>query len=88
MLIPTASTFSRRYYIDVINGVFVLWLRTLKMAVFETTLRPDEILTEIRVPAPKERSGGAYMKLERKVGDYAIARERLVKAKPYKKMWL
>ena len=40
---------------------------------FETTLRPDEILTEIRVPAPKERSGGAYVKLERKVGDYAIA---------------
>jgi len=40
---------------------------------FETTLRPNEVLTEIRVPAPKERSGGAYVKLERKVGDYAIA---------------
>jgi carbon-monoxide dehydrogenase medium subunit len=42
-------------------------------APFETTLRPDEILVEIRVPAPTERSGGAYCKLERKVGDYAIA---------------
>ncbi len=40
---------------------------------FETTLLPGEILTEIRVPAPGERSGGAYCKLERKVGDYAIA---------------
>lgn len=40
---------------------------------FETTLRPNEILTEIRVPAPSERSGGAYFKLERKVDDYAIA---------------
>ncbi len=40
---------------------------------FETTLHPDELLTEIRVPAPVERSGGAYFKLERKVGDYAIA---------------
>jgi carbon-monoxide dehydrogenase medium subunit len=40
---------------------------------FETALRPNEILTEIRVPAPTERSGGAYFKLERKVGDYAIA---------------
>jgi carbon-monoxide dehydrogenase medium subunit len=40
---------------------------------FETSLRPNEILTEIRVPAPTERSGGAYCKLERKVGDYAIA---------------
>jgi aerobic carbon-monoxide dehydrogenase medium subunit len=40
---------------------------------FETTLRPNELLTEIRVPAPVEGSGGAYVKLERKVGDYAIA---------------
>src|SRR5205085_1098066 len=40
---------------------------------FETTLLPNEILTEIRIPAPTERSGGAYFKLERKVGDYAIA---------------
>lgn len=40
---------------------------------FETTLQPNEILTEIRVPAPAERSGSAYVKLERKVGDYAIA---------------
>jgi carbon-monoxide dehydrogenase medium subunit len=42
-------------------------------ASFETVLQPSEILTEIRVPAPTERSGGAYFKLERKVGDYAIA---------------
>ena len=40
---------------------------------FETALQPNEVLTEIRVPAPIPRSGGAYFKLERKVGDYAIA---------------
>nr|BBH92427.1 carbon monoxide dehydrogenase medium subunit [Thermogemmatispora argillosa] len=40
---------------------------------FETSLQPNELLTEIRIPAPGERSGGAYLKLERKVGDYAIA---------------
>lgn len=40
---------------------------------FETSLKPNEVLTEIRIPAPSERSGGAYFKLERKVGDYAIA---------------
>lgn len=40
---------------------------------FTTALAPDEILTEIRVPAPLPRSGGAYMKFERKVGDYAVA---------------
>jgi carbon-monoxide dehydrogenase medium subunit len=40
---------------------------------FETALKPDELLTEIRVPAPAARSGGAYLKLERKVGDFATA---------------
>ena len=40
---------------------------------FKTSLRPSEILMEIRIPAPTDRSGGAYCKLERKVGDYAIA---------------
>ncbi len=40
---------------------------------FTTALAPDEILTEIRIPVPPNRSGGAYVKLERKVGDYATA---------------
>jgi carbon-monoxide dehydrogenase medium subunit len=40
---------------------------------FETTLQSNELLTEIRIPAPAERSGGAYFRLERKVGDFAIA---------------
>ncbi|HEU4367529.1 MAG TPA: FAD binding domain-containing protein [Methylomirabilota bacterium] len=40
---------------------------------FATALRPDEILVEIRVPVPPARSGGAYFKLERKVGDFATA---------------
>jgi carbon-monoxide dehydrogenase medium subunit len=40
---------------------------------FTTALAPDEILTEIRIPVPPARSGGAYVKLERKVGDFAAA---------------
>jgi carbon-monoxide dehydrogenase medium subunit len=40
---------------------------------FETALAADEILTEIRIPAWTARSGGAYVKLERKVGDFATA---------------
>jgi carbon-monoxide dehydrogenase medium subunit len=52
--------------------------RTLKIAdffrgAFETALAGDEILTEIRIPKARPRSGGAYFKLERKVGDYATA---------------
>jgi carbon-monoxide dehydrogenase medium subunit len=40
---------------------------------FTTALQPDEILKEIRVPIPPPSSGGAYLKMERKVGDYATA---------------
>lgn len=38
-----------------------------------TALEENEILTEIKIPMPKQNSGGCYIKLERKVGDYAIA---------------
>jgi carbon-monoxide dehydrogenase medium subunit len=37
---------------------------------FETALRPDEVLAEIRIPLAG-RSAGAYLKMERKVGDFA-----------------
>lgn len=40
---------------------------------FTTALEAEEILTEIRIPCPPPRSGGSYLKLERKVGDYATA---------------
>lgn len=40
---------------------------------FTTTLRADEVVTGIRIPLPKGPSGGAYLKLERKVGDFASA---------------
>ncbi|MBO0860116.1 MAG: xanthine dehydrogenase family protein subunit M [Chloracidobacterium sp.] len=40
---------------------------------FTTALQPDEILKEIKIPIPASSSGGVYLKLERKVGDYATA---------------
>jgi aerobic carbon-monoxide dehydrogenase medium subunit len=40
---------------------------------FTTALKGDELLVEIRIPSPPPRSGGAYLKLERKVGDFATA---------------
>ncbi|WP_448601102.1 FAD binding domain-containing protein [Thermoflexus hugenholtzii] len=39
---------------------------------FMTALQPGEIVTEIRVPAPGPREAGAYLKIERKVGDFAV----------------
>ena len=38
---------------------------------FQTSIEPDEMLTEVRVPTAGARSGGTYLKLERKVGDFA-----------------
>lgn len=43
------------------------------VSLFETALDKNEILTEIQIPVPEKGSGGAYLKLERKVGDFATA---------------
>jgi carbon-monoxide dehydrogenase medium subunit len=38
---------------------------------FTTALEPTEIVTAVRVPDPGARAAGTYLKLERKVGDFA-----------------
>jgi carbon-monoxide dehydrogenase medium subunit len=37
-----------------------------------TALQPAELITQIRVPIPPPGSGGAYVKLERRSGDFAV----------------
>ncbi|HTO88302.1 MAG TPA: xanthine dehydrogenase family protein subunit M [Thermoanaerobaculia bacterium] len=55
------------------KGERIIPIEKFFTGLFETALAPDEILTEIRIPAPPPKSGGAYVKLERKVGDFATA---------------
>ncbi len=55
------------------KGERVISIDQFFLGLFRTALRSDEVLTEIRIPVPPARSGGAYLKLERKVGDYATA---------------
>ena len=55
------------------NGQREIGIEDFFPGLFTTALEPEEILTEIRVPTPPPRSGGAYLKLERKVGDFATA---------------
>jgi carbon-monoxide dehydrogenase medium subunit len=55
------------------NGTRTIPLTEFFTGLFTTSLAPDEILTELRVPTPPPRSGGAYLKVERKVGDFATA---------------
>jgi carbon-monoxide dehydrogenase medium subunit len=38
---------------------------------FTTGLHADELMTEIRIPVTAGKSGGTYLKLERKIGDFA-----------------
>jgi carbon-monoxide dehydrogenase medium subunit len=55
------------------RGVREIPIEEFFTGLFETALAQGELLTEIRIPAPPPRSGGAYRKLERKVGDFATA---------------
>jgi carbon-monoxide dehydrogenase medium subunit len=55
------------------KGERVIPIESFFVSLFLTALAPDEILTEVRVPIPPRRSAGAYLKLERKVGDFATA---------------
>lgn len=53
------------------RGERELPISELLVDTFTTSIAPDEILTEVRVPAPAGKHGGTYLKLERKVGDFA-----------------
>jgi carbon-monoxide dehydrogenase medium subunit len=55
------------------KGERVIPIENFFVTLFTTELQHDEIVTEIRIPIPPPRSGGAYLKLERKVGDFATA---------------
>jgi len=54
------------------SGERVIGIDQFFTGLFECALVPNEILTEIRIPTPGPGSGGAYLKIERKVGDYAV----------------
>jgi carbon-monoxide dehydrogenase medium subunit len=53
------------------DGTRTIPLRELFEGPFVTSLQPTEIITEVRVPDPGPAAGGTYLKLERKVGDFA-----------------
>jgi carbon-monoxide dehydrogenase medium subunit len=55
------------------SGAREISLSDFFLGPFTTVLEPTEVLTEVRVPDPGPRTGGTYLKLERKVGDYASA---------------
>jgi CO/xanthine dehydrogenase FAD-binding subunit len=40
--------------------------------IFTTALEPDELLTEVRVPGLPPRTGGAFMEIARRAGDFVL----------------
>jgi carbon-monoxide dehydrogenase medium subunit len=52
-------------------GVRTIAAREFFLDTFTTAIEPTEVLTEIRIPVRPRGAGGAYQKLERKVGDFS-----------------
>ena len=53
------------------SGERVIPITDFVVDFFTNSLEPGEMVTEVRIPAYQGPAGGAYLKLERKVGDYA-----------------
>jgi carbon-monoxide dehydrogenase medium subunit len=54
------------------RGERIIGIDEFFVDLYLTALGPDELLTEIRVPADGPGTGGAYEKFERQVGDFPI----------------
>jgi len=53
------------------NGQRTISIKEFVSGPFQTNLAPDEIAVEAVIPAPKDTPAGGYLKLERRVGDFA-----------------
>jgi carbon-monoxide dehydrogenase medium subunit len=67
VLIATGATIVCRSQ----SGERTIAARDFFLDTFTTAIEPTEVLTEIRIPRRPRGAGGAYAKLERKVGDFA-----------------
>jgi carbon-monoxide dehydrogenase medium subunit len=53
------------------SGERIIPMAELLEGPFTTSVHPDEVVTEVRVPREDGRPFGTYLKLERKIGDFA-----------------
>lgn len=53
------------------NGERTIPISDFIVDFFTNSLEPGEVVTAVRIPRADARTGGAYLKLERKIGDYA-----------------
>ena len=55
------------------SGKRTLKIQELIVDAYSTDLGGDEVVTQVLVPIPQKGSGGAYLKFERRAGDFAVA---------------
>lgn len=54
-------------------GVRTVAVRDLFAGPYETVLEPGELITEVSLPVPSPGAAGAYLKLAKRAGDFAVA---------------
>ncbi len=59
------------FVLRTLDGERVVPARGFFKDVFTTDIEASEVLTEVRIPTPAAMTGSAYLKLERRTGDFA-----------------
>ncbi len=55
------------------SGIRVVEAASFFVDAYTTVLADDEMITGLQVPVPSKGSAGAYLKMERRAGDFAVA---------------
>ncbi len=71
-LAPTLLALGAKFTVKSVNGSRVIHGRDFFQGPYTTSLAPNEILTQIEVPKLTGTTSGAYIKLVRKAGDFAV----------------
>ncbi len=70
---PVAQALEGRVQCTGPGGTRVVDAESFFVDAYTTVLADDEVITEVQVPLPRPGSAGAYLKMERRAGDFAVA---------------
>ena len=70
---PVAQALEGRVQCTGPGGTRVVEAESFFVDAYTTVLADDEVITEVQVPLPQPGSAGAYLKMERRAGDFAVA---------------
>lgn len=70
---PVAQALEGRVQCTGPSGTRAVEAESFFVDAYTTVLADDEVITEVQVPLPQPGSAGAYLKMERRAGDFAVA---------------